>query len=101
MMPAQMRNHVQPGWHEVLIRTRQTPVCMRSKSEAEQIRRCSTKQDKAEAKLASMETRAEEQRKAKAKADKEWRQQQRERELKRAEEERAREKEVRLLCMTS
>ncbi|CAL5222381.1 g4737 [Coccomyxa viridis] len=54
-------------------------------------------QDKAEAKLAAMEARAEEQRRARAKADAEWRQQQRERELKRAEEERQREKEVKAL----
>ena len=51
-------------------------------------------QDKAEAKVAAMEARAEEQRQARARADAGWRQQQRERELRRAEEDRAHEKEV-------
>ena len=54
-------------------------------------------QDKAEAKLANLEARSEEQRKARAEAEAEWRRQQRERELKRAKEEIAREKEARPL----
>ena len=51
-------------------------------------------QEKAEAKLAGLEARNEEQRRARLKAEAEWRQHQRERELKRAQEDLQREKEV-------
>ncbi len=55
------------------------------------------RQDKAEAKLASLEARSMEQRRLRVEADAHWRQQQRERELCRAQEEAEREQEVGLL----
>ena len=55
-------------------------------------------QDKAEAKVAALEARSEEQRKERAQAEAEWRRQQRDRELKRAQEEIEREKEARPCC---
>ncbi|KAK9909851.1 hypothetical protein WJX75_008397 [Coccomyxa subellipsoidea] len=56
-----------------------------------------TLQDKAEAKVAALEARSEEQRKERAQAEAEWRRQQRDRELKRAQEEIEREKEVKAM----
>lgn len=56
-------------------------------------------QEKAEAKLAGLEAKNEQQRRARMKAEAEWRQQQRERELKRAQNDMEREKEVRCVML--